>query len=214
MVAKRGRPPKAEKLTLDFSEVTLRKPIDDGWHRFRVAKVEKNKGPAGDYIEVTSEVISGKCEGGISKNVQSLSPQSLWKVAQFLDALGFDVSGELTMSPSEMIDMTFLGKVVNEEYEGVEYPKIRNYKADKEDSEDELETESDEDEDDSEAEDDEGSDEEEDDSIEISEEDIKSMSAEELETLLHEVGIKAKLIGTLTMKQKRAVKLLKDAGHL
>ena len=171
-----------------------------------------------EYLAVTSTIAEGKYEGSECTDNYTLSPKGLWKLKGLLDAVGIDTEGSIDLDVKELIGLQYLGEVINTEFEGRKYPHVSECLEAEGTEEDEKPSKSKKVEEEEEA--DEEADEEgekpdsDGDDFEITESDVNDLDAEELTSLLDELGIKAKLIGGISMKRKAAITALKKAGYL
>lgn len=162
-----------------------------------------------EYLAVTSTVAEGKFEGAECIDNYTLSPKGLWKLKGLLDAVGIDTEGSIDLDVKELIGLQYLGEVINTEFEGRKYPHVSEC-LEAEGTEEETEKDKEETAEDEEEVPDSDGDEE----FSITEADVNDLDAEELTSLLDEIGVKAKLIGGISMKRKAAIAALKKAGYL
>lgn len=236
-MAPRGRPRKKSTVTLDFTGVDIRRTVSEGRHSFEVNKVIPQQGPNGEYIEVHCSCMD---EDGSVRTNFSFAPQALWKLKGFLDAIGFDTDGAVELDPQELVGQSFDADIGHRDYEGKKYAEFQDfYQAEVAEEaepvpvtpmraptptktvpvdpaeeeyveEDEKEVASDEDEANSEDEATQDGDD-----ILLEEDEVKTMSGDELMTLLTELGIKGrKLIGPVAMQRRMAVNILREAGYI
>lgn len=118
-------------LTIKWDEAEISKRIDEeGYFAFKVLGAEQTESQGGDdQIEVNVECTEdGKFEGAKMKIWFSLKPQALWKLAQFLEAVGIDVpEEEADLDLEEFEDKEFIGTVEEHEYKGDTNYRIQRF---------------------------------------------------------------------------------------
>lgn len=169
----------ARKIKVDFKDVSdgfinITKP---GNYPAKLVKVEpKKSGENKPYLNWELEVISGNSKGAKLWYVTSLQPQALFNLRNLLIAAGLDVPKKvISIDLDAVIGRVVEAKVVMEEYNGEERPKIKSLQAiadleDDEDEDDDYEDDSDDSEDDLEEFDIDDDDDEDDEEEEIEEE--------------------------------------------
>ena len=137
-----GRSFKNRSVTLDFTDVEVgarRKIPNDRDYLFIVKDVEEGEGDAGVYWTVIAVVKEGKYAGFKDWLRLSLSKKAMWKIAQFLEAVGLEATGKkVKVKPKDLIDREFGASVDNEEYKGKVTSRIADFfpAADLEDTDD------------------------------------------------------------------------------
>ena len=142
------------KLKVDMSGVESYTRCPEGEHVVRVKKLEMGtvQGSGDDALKAVFEVIKGDGKGCQVFETFSLGEKALWKLKQFLVAIGTKADGKLSLDLDKLEGKTCVIDVIHEEYNGSKRAKISNYSklsADSdEDEDDEDEEELDEDDDD------------------------------------------------------------------
>lgn len=140
------------KLKVDMSGVESYTRCPEGEHVVRVKKLEMGtvQGSGDDALKAVFEVIKGDGKGCQVFETFSLGEKALWKLKQFLVAIGTKADGKLSLDLDKLEGKTCVIDVIHEEYNGSKRAKISNYSKFSADSDedDEDEEELDEDEDD------------------------------------------------------------------
>lgn len=145
------------KLKVDMTGVESYTRCPEGEHFVRVKKMEMGtvQGSGDDALKAIFEVTKGDGKGCQVFETFSLSEKALWKLKQFLTAIGVKADGKLSLDLDKLEGKICIIDVIHEEYNGQKRAKIGSYIKPTDDS--------DEDEDEDEDEDDEDEDEDEDD---------------------------------------------------
>lgn len=144
----------SRKLKVDMTGVESYTRCPEGEHLARVKKMEMGtvQGSGDDALKAVFEVVEGDGKGCQVFETFSLGEKALWKLKQFLTAIGVKADGKLSLDLDKLEGKLCILDVIHEEYNGQKRAKISNYSKPSDDSDDEGE---DEDEDIEEDEDDE-----------------------------------------------------------
>ena len=133
------------KLKVDMSGVESYTRCPEGEHVVRVKKLEMGtvQGSGDDALKAVFEVIKGDGKGCQVFETFSLGEKALWKLKQFLVAIGTKADGKLSLDLDKLEGKTCVIDVIHEEYNGSKRAKISNYSklsadSDEEDEEEEL----------------------------------------------------------------------------
>lgn len=88
---------------LDFTGVESYNNLGEGTHNVKVASAEFSKASTGSD-QLTLRFEDGN--GATKMAWLSLVPQALWKVKQFLEAIGIDASGKLRLDTRSLVGKT------------------------------------------------------------------------------------------------------------
>lgn len=142
------------KLKVDMSGVESYTRCPEGEHVVRVKKLEMGtvQGSGDDALKAVFEVIKGDGKGCQVFETFSLGEKALWKLKQFLVAIGTKADGKLSLDLDKLEGKTCVIDVIHEEYNGSKRAKISNYSklsadSDEDDEDEEELDEDDEDED-------------------------------------------------------------------
>lgn len=142
------------KLKVDMSGVESYTRCPEGDHVVRVKKLEMGtvQGSGDDALKAVFEVIKGDGKGCQVFETFSLGEKALWKLKQFLVAIGTKADGKLSLDLDKLEGKTCVIDVIHEEYNGSKRAKISNYSklsadSDEDDEDEEELDEDDEDED-------------------------------------------------------------------
>lgn len=142
------------KLKVDMSGVESYTRCPEGEHVVRVKKLEMGtvQGSGDDAMKAVFEVIKGDGKGCQVFETFSLGEKALWKLKQFLVAIGTKADGKLSLDLDKLEGKTCVIDVIHEEYNGSKRAKISNYSklsadSDEDDEDEEELDEDDEDED-------------------------------------------------------------------
>lgn len=148
---------KNRKLKVDMTGVESYTRCPEGEQLARVKKMEMGtvQGSGDDALKAVFEVIKGEGKGCQVFETFSLSEKALWKLKQFLTAIGVKADGKLSLDLDKLEGKICILDVIHEEYNGQKRAKISAYLKptnDSDEDEDEDEDEDDEDEDEDEEE--------------------------------------------------------------
>lgn len=114
-------------LNLDFSSVPNRAALPEGVYTVQVAKVEEAVSSAGNpMIKVEFDVLEVEGSRKLWDNFV-LIDKSLWKMKEFLGALGFDTSSSLEFDIAELVGEVVQAKVIVEQYNGDDVNRVKKY---------------------------------------------------------------------------------------
>jgi hypothetical protein len=119
---------RGNSVSVNFKDAELRNFLGvEGNFNFKITKAEENDD--GTSIVMTAEVIDeGKAEGKTVTTFFNLQPQSLWKLVQFLEAIGEEVpDDEADLDLDEWVDKEFNGDVAKHDYNEKTYFRISNF---------------------------------------------------------------------------------------
>ena len=139
---------KNRKFKVDMTGVESYTRCPEGEHLARVKKLEMGtvQGSGDDALKAVFEVIKGDGKGCQVFETFSLGEKALWKLKQFLTAIGIKADGKLSLDLDKLEGKTCILDVIHEEYNGQKRAKISNYSKPSDDSDDDEEDEDDEDE--------------------------------------------------------------------
>lgn len=146
---------KNRKLKVDMTGVESYTRCPEGEQVVRVKKMEMGtvQGSGDDALKAVFEVIKGEGKGCQVFETFSLSEKALWKLKQFLTAIGVKADGKLSLDLDKLEGKSCIIDVIHEEYNGQKRAKISAYiKLSNDSDEDEDADEDDEDEEDEEEE--------------------------------------------------------------
>lgn len=144
----------SRKLKVDMTGVESYTRCSEGEHLVRVKKMEMGQvqGSGDDALKAVFEVIQGSDKGCQVFETFSLSEKALWKLKQFLVAVGMKADGKLNLDLDKLEGKVCVIDVIHDEYNGTKRAKISSYlkPTEESDEDDEDEEEEDDDEDDEE----------------------------------------------------------------
>lgn len=112
-------------VNLDFSNVPSRKALPEGIYQLQVAKLEETTSSTGNPMwKVEYDVLD--VEGGrkLWENFV-LIDKALWKLQEFLEAVGVDTSQVVDLDPQELVGMTVQAKVEQDTYQGETVNRVK-----------------------------------------------------------------------------------------
>lgn len=141
---------KNRKLKVDMTGVESYTRCPEGEQVVRVKKMEMGtvQGSGDDALKAVFEVIKGEGKGCQVFETFSLSEKALWKLKQFLTAIGVKADGKLSLDLDKLEGKSCIIDVIHEEYNGQKRAKISTYLKLSSDSDEEDDDEDDEDDDD------------------------------------------------------------------
>lgn len=116
-------------ISLDFSNVPSREPLEPGWYTARIVEVVDKPASTGSPMWALTYLITGDSDGnpveGERKVFDNLVmvENCLWKVRDVFQAVGFDITDLCTVDSDELIGLELAVKLVQEMYQG----DLRNY---------------------------------------------------------------------------------------
>lgn len=139
----------SRKLKVNMTGVESFTRCPEGEHLVRVKKLEMGtvQGSGDDALKAVFEVLEGDGKGCSVFETFSLSEKALWKLKQFLVAIGVKADGKLSLDLDKLEGKKCLIDVIHEEYNGQKRAKISNYAKPSEDSDEDNEDYDEEDED-------------------------------------------------------------------
>lgn len=139
----------ARKLKVNMTGVESFTRCPEGEHLVRVKKLEMGtvQGSGDDALKAVFEVLEGDGRGCSVFETFSLGEKALWKLKQFLVAIGVKADGKLSLDLDKLEGKKCLIDVIHEEYNGQKRAKISNYAKPSEDSDEDNEDYDEEDED-------------------------------------------------------------------
>ena len=142
------------RLKVDMTGVESYTRCPEGEQLARVKKMDMGtvQGSGDDALKAIFEVIKGDGKGCQVFETFSLGEKALWKLKQFLTAIGVKADGKLSLDLDKLEGKLCIIDVIHEEYNGQKRAKISAY-LNPSDDEDEDEDDEDEEEDDDEDED-------------------------------------------------------------
>lgn len=142
----------ARKLKVDMTGVESYTRCPEGEHLVRVKKMDMGtvQGSGDDCLKAVFEVLEGDGKGCQVFETFSLGEKALWKLKQFLVAIGMKADGKLNLDLDKLEGKICVIDVIHDEYNGTKRAKISSYMKptsdDSDEDEDEDEDEEDEDE--------------------------------------------------------------------
>ena len=139
----------SRKLKVDMTGVGSFTRCPEGEHLVSVKKMEMGtvQGSGDDALKAVFEVLEGDGKGCSVFETFSLGEKALWKLKQFLLAIGVKADGKLSLDLDKLEGKKCLIDVIHEEYNGQKRAKISNYAKPSEDSDEDDEDYDEEDED-------------------------------------------------------------------
>ena len=136
----------SRKLKVNMTGVESFTRCPEGEHLVRVKKLEMGtvQGSGDDALKAVFEVLEGDGKGCSVFETFSLGEKALWKLKQFLVAIGVKADGKLSLDLDKLEGKKCLIDVIHEEYNGQKRAKISNYAKPSEDSDEDDEDEEDE----------------------------------------------------------------------
>lgn len=135
----------SRKLRVDMTGVESYTRCSEGEHLVRVKKMEMGQvqGSGDDALKAVFEVIQGSDKGCQVFETFSLSEKALWKLKQFLMAIGMKADGKLNLDLDKLEGKICVIDVIHDEYNGTKRAKISSYLKPTEESDDDEEEEDD-----------------------------------------------------------------------
>lgn len=126
-MARRRKKSSSRSVSVDWSGVEMKNFLGkEGEYLFKVAKIEPSDD--GDQIIMDAEVISAKQNGKICRTYFNLSPQALWVLGNFLEAVGVEIpDSEEDLDLDALADLEFCGTAEEHEYDDKTYIRIRQF---------------------------------------------------------------------------------------
>lgn len=142
------------KLKVDMTGVESYTRCSEGEHLVRVKKMDMGQvqGSGDDALKAVFEVIQGSDKGCQVFETFSLSEKALWKLKQFLMAIGMKADGKLNLDLDKLEGKVCVIDVIHDEYNGTKRAKISSYLKPTEESDEDDEDEEEEDDEDEEEE--------------------------------------------------------------
>ena len=139
----------SRKLKVNMTGVESFTRCPEGEHLVRVKKLDMGtvQGSGDDALKAVFEVLEGDGKGCSVFETFSLGEKALWKLKQFLVAIGVKADGKLSLDLDKLEGKKCLIDVIHEEYNGQKRAKISNYDKPSEDSDEDDEDYDEEDED-------------------------------------------------------------------
>lgn len=111
-------------------------PEDDYLLRVDEVELKNSDGSGEDYLSFVFEVDDGDFSGTKLYHNCSLQPQALFNLRSLLEALGFEVpDGPMDLEPADLIDLTCVGSVYHEKYQGKTKNKLSEFRSGEEEEE-------------------------------------------------------------------------------
>ena len=119
----------SRKLKVDMTGVESYTRCSEGEHLVRVKKMEMGQvqGSGDDALKAVFEVIQGSDKGCQVFETFSLSEKALWKLKQFLMAIGMKADGKLNLDLDKLEGKVCVIDVIHDEYNGTKRAKISSY---------------------------------------------------------------------------------------
>lgn len=129
----------SRKLKVDMTGVESYTRCSEGEHLIRVKKMEMGQvqGSGDDALKAVFEVIQGSDKGCQVFETFSLSEKALWKLKQFLVAIGMKADGKLNLDLDKLEGKICVIDVIHDEYNGTKRAKISSYLKPTEESDEE-----------------------------------------------------------------------------
>ena len=120
-------------INLDFTGVQdgFKNVTKAGTYNVKIDKVEAKKSQTGNpYLNWETSIIDGEFKGCKLWHVTSLQPQALFNLRNLLVAAGLDVPKSVVkIDLDSVLGRIVAAKVVMEEYQGEQRPKIKEIKS-------------------------------------------------------------------------------------
>ena len=119
----------SRKLKVDMTGVESYTRCSEGEHLVRVKKMEMGQvqGSGDDALKAVFEVIQGSDKGCQVFETFSLGEKALWKLKQFLMAIGMKADGKLNLDLDKLEGKICVIDVIHDEYNGTKRAKISSY---------------------------------------------------------------------------------------
>jgi hypothetical protein len=113
-------------MKLDFSEVTEleSKLIEEGEHDLTIKAAKEKKSANGNNMLVLDMVTE---DGGFTRDNVCLEGPGAFKAKQLCKALGLSEEDFQGMDASDLIGMMLTADIINEDFEGTTYSKVKKY---------------------------------------------------------------------------------------
>lgn len=119
----------ARKVKVDLTGVESFIRAEEGQHLAKLAKIEEKQAESGtDMLVAQFEVIKGSSKGARVYENFPLSEKALWKLKQYLEAIGKKAEGKIALDLDALEGSTCIIEVAHEEYKGVPKAKIVLFK--------------------------------------------------------------------------------------
>ena len=116
------------KLNLDFTGVDSYSKATEGIHTAKVAEITEKETQSGDpMLQFIFEVTKGESRGCKVFENFVLTDKALWKLKQFLQAIGMQANGKLKLDLDKLIGRVVDIEVFHDEYNGQTRAKISDY---------------------------------------------------------------------------------------
>lgn len=113
-------------IQLDFSQVEDRKPVPEGVYLLTVETAEEKPSKTSSNVMIAVKfAVEGYPANKIFENYV-ITPKALWKLKEFMNALGYETSEISEVDPAEFIGQQVMAKVVLEAYEGTMVNRIKS----------------------------------------------------------------------------------------
>ena len=209
---------KKNTVTVDFSGVTERSTLAEGWYNANIVSVSREEGPKAPYLKVEFSVGSSTQYDNLS-----LSERAIWRLYKLLRVIGYEVSKtEMEIDLDALIGEALNIEIGHEDYEGrsvsrvIDVAPYEDLDGDDEEEEEEEEEE-DEDEDDDEEEEAEEDEDEEDEDDEDEDEDelytedqINGMSKKELLVVIEDEALEVEKKGRVKDLRQLVIDALRE----
>ena len=109
----------------DFSNTRTFVKVPEGRYNAKVKDVEEKDFASGNSgFTVQFEMLTGIGKGGVVYDNYPIMEQSLWKIKQLLECLGFKVPDKLKIDLMTLVGKKCTLDIVVEEYNGKDIPKV------------------------------------------------------------------------------------------
>lgn len=109
--------------SLNFSNVAKREPLAEGLYVLRIEEATECVSSTGkDMLKV--KFIEEESNTALFENYV-LTEAALWKLADLLDALGYDTSADMELDFTELAGASIKAKVVQDEYNGSTVNRVK-----------------------------------------------------------------------------------------
>lgn len=116
------------KLDMTNVESYVRCPEGEWLAKVKKADLGTVQGSGDDCIKVVFEVITkGEANGAQVFETFSLSEKALWKLKNFLEAIGLKASGKINLDLDKILGKTCIIDVFHDEYNGQKRAKVSDY---------------------------------------------------------------------------------------
>lgn len=116
------------KKKLDFSNVEKLVKCTEGQHIVKLIEASEGESEAGNAkIDAVFQVVKGNCKGAKLYDNFTLTEKALWKLQEYLEAIGINATGKVVIDTDKYIGKICIADVKHEEYNGKVRAKIQEF---------------------------------------------------------------------------------------